>query len=60
MATGTTLGEKFETGSAFVSYVETSLGLAVVDAKAINFYNANQDMKFTYTGLLKALKVAMA
>lgn len=51
-----TIEEKFSTAAKFVSYIETGFGLGFVDAKLTEFYNANKTMRFTYTGILKALK----
>lgn len=50
------ISQKFKTSAEFVLYVEEAFGIGFVDAKLEVFYNENQNFKFTYTGLLKALK----
>lgn len=51
-----TLGEKFTDGAAFLAYVEETFGVAFIDTKVKDFYTNNKSMRFTYTGILKALK----
>lgn len=51
-----TLGEKFKTSAEFVNYVENTFGLALMDSKVMAFYDANKAMRFTYTGIVKAIE----
>ncbi len=51
-----TLGEKFKDGAVFLAYVEETFGVAFNATKVKTFYTNNKDMRFTYTGILKALK----
>ena len=51
-----TLGEKFKTSTEFVNYVENTFGLALMDSKVMAFYDANKAMRFTYTGIVKAIE----
>ncbi len=51
-----TLSEKFTDGQAFLHYVEQTFGVAFIDTKVTAFFNENPNMRFTYTGILKALK----
>lgn len=51
-----TLSEKFKTSTDFVNYVENAFGLALMDSKVKAFYDANKTMRFTYTGIVKAIE----
>lgn len=52
-----TIGTKFETSYAFVSYVKKTYGLTTVtDSKLKAFFENNKNLKFSNTGILKAVK----
>ncbi len=51
-----TIGQKFDTSAKFVAYIEACFGLGFVDSKLTDFYKVNQSTRFTYTGILRALK----
>jgi|SaaInlStandDraft_4_1057021.scaffolds.fasta_scaffold28131_4 hypothetical protein len=51
-----TISEKFENATAFITYVEDTFGLGVVDSKVSTFFNNNKDLPFSFTGILMAIK----
>ena len=51
-----TVGTKFSSGNALVAFVEQAYGVAFIDTKVIAFYEANKNMVFSHSGLLRALK----
>lgn len=50
-----TLGEKFNSSTEFANYVEKTFGKTLTNSQASEFYNANSLLRFTYTGILRAI-----